>query len=204
MATPRALATRCLTRGARAEVQDHPAAAIWTFITADVMAFGLFFLLFMIERAHTPGLFSRSAALLDSRLGLLNTLILVTSGWFTVLAVQAARRGDRGGVGRYLLLAFGVGAGFAVSKVAEYAGKISHGITMLSNEFFTFYFFLTGLHFLHFLVGMGVLAMLWLRVRREAPDGPMLGWIESGGIYWHMVDLLWIMLFPLLYLLRAP
>jgi nitric oxide reductase NorE protein len=103
-----------------------------------------------------------------------------------------------------LALAVGVGSGFAVTKAFEYGAKISHGITLLSNEFFTFYFFLTGLHFFHFLVGMGVLAMLWFRAGREAPDGPLCGWIESGGIYWHMVDLLWIVLFPLLYLLRAP
>jgi nitric oxide reductase NorE protein len=192
------------TRDVRDGAREQPAAAIWTFVTADVMAFGLFFLLFMIERGHDPMLFNRSAAVLDARLGVLNTLILVTSSWFMALAVHAARSGDRAAVRRLLLLAFVIGGGFAVSKGVEYAGKISHGITLLSNEFFTFYFFLTGLHFLHFLVGMGVLALLWLRVGREAPDGPFLGWIESGGIYWHMVDLLWIMLFPLLYLLRAP
>jgi nitric oxide reductase NorE protein len=192
---------------ATANVRDVPGkepAAIWTFVTADVMAFGFFFLLFMIERSHDPVLFNHSAALLGTRLGMLNTLILVTSGWFMALAVQAARRGDRADVRRLLVLAFVVGGGFAVTKAVEYAAKISHGITMLSNEFFMFYFFLTGLHFFHFLVGMGVLAMLWLRVGREAPDGALCGWIESGGIYWHMVDLLWIMLFPLLYLLRAP
>lgn len=194
----------CATRDDPYVAQDQPAAAIWTFITADVLAFGLFFLLFMIERSHDPALFNRSAALLDVRLGMLNTLVLVTSGWFMAVAVRAARRGERVGLRRFLLLALVAGTGFAVSKIVEYTAKLSHGITMLSNEFFTFYFFLTGLHFLHFLVGMGVLTMLWLRVRREAPDGPFFGWIESGGIYWHMVDLLWIMLFPLLYLLRAP
>jgi nitric oxide reductase NorE protein len=179
-------------------------ASIWTFVTADVMAFGFFFLLFMLERSYDPGLFNQGAAQLSARLGLLNTLILITSGWFMALAVQAARAGNRGLVRSRLALAFGVGSGFAVTKAFEYGAKISHGITLLSNEFFTFYFFLTGLHFFHFLVGMGVLAMLWFRAGREAPDGLLCGWIESGGIYWHMVDLLWIVLFPLLYLLRAP
>jgi nitric oxide reductase NorE protein len=64
-----------------------------------------------------------------------------------------------------------------------------------------FYYVLTGIHFLHFMVGMAVLAMLWFKAGWEAVDGPLLGWVESGGLYWHMVDLLWIVLFPMLYLL---
>ena len=184
-----------------AGARDAP--AILTFIAADVMAFGLFFALFMIQRSHDPALFNHASQSLDVRLGVLNTLILVTSGWLVVLAVEAARRGEREPLRRFLLLAMAVGLGFAVSKSVEYSIKISHGLTMLTNDFFMFYFFLTGIHFLHYLVGMGVLAMLWFKAGREAPDGPLLGWIESGGLYWHMVDLLWIMIFPLLYLLGA-
>ena len=74
---------------------------------------------------------------------------------------------------------------------------------MLSNDFFMFYFVLTGVHFAHFLVGMVVLALLWSRTRSEAVDGPLFGWIESGALYWHMVDLLWIVIFPMLYLLGS-
>ena len=184
----------------RREAAAH-APSILTFIVADVMAFGLFFVFFMIGRREQVALFDRSAAQLNANFGMLNTLILVTSSWLVVIAVHAARRGDRRSVRTFLALAFVVGAGFALTKVIEYGDKVSHGITLLTNDFFMFYFVLTGLHFLHFLIGMGVLATLWVKAGREAVDGPLFGWIESGGLYWHMVDLLWIVLFPMLYLM---
>ena len=177
------------------------APPILTFIVADMAAFGLFFVFFMIGRREQVALFDRSATLLNASLGMLNTLILVTSSWLVVIAVHAARRGDRARARAFLALALVVGAGFALTKVIEYGEKVSHGITLLSNDFFMFYFFLTGVHFLHFVIGMGVLAMLWVKAGQEPVDGPLLGWIESGGLYWHMVDLLWIVLFPMLYLL---
>ena len=105
---------------------------------------------------------------------------------------------------RYLALTMLVGGSFAVTKVFEYWHKISAGITLLSNDFFMFYFALTGLHFLHFMVGMVVLAVCWSKSRRVPMDADYVVWIESSGCYWHMVDLLWLVLFPLLYLLRAP
>jgi nitric oxide reductase NorE protein len=184
----------------RREAAAH-APSILTFIVADVMAFGLFFVFFMIGRREQVALFDRSAAQLNANFGMLNTLILVTSSWLVVIAVHAARRGDRTSVRAFLALAFVVGGGFALTKVVEYGDKVSHGITLLTNDFFMFYFVLTGVHFLHFLIGMGVLAMLWVKAGEEAVDGPLLGWIEAGGLYWHMVDLLWIVLFPMLYLL---
>jgi len=177
------------------------APAIWTFITADVMAFGMFFVLFMRQRTVDPALFNSASMKLDVRLGVINTLILITSSWLVVLGVERARRRDRAGLLRFWAIAMAVGAGFAVTKCIEYADKFSHGVTMLTNDFFMFYFFLTGIHFLHFLVGMAALGFLWFKARVEPLDGPYLGWLESGGIYWHMVDLLWVMLFPLLYLM---
>jgi nitric oxide reductase NorE protein len=180
----------------------HQAPSILTFVIADMVIFGVFFGLFMVGRLQNLELFERSAALLDPRLGLLNTLILLTSGWQVVLAVHAARDADRRAVRRHLALATLVGAGFAVTKLAEYHDKISHGINLLTNDFFTFYFVLTGVHFLHYIVGMGVLIYLWARAGAEDVGGPLKGWIVSGGLYWHMVDLLWIVLFPMLYLQR--
>ena len=175
--------------------------SIWTFITADVLAFSLFFTLFMIERDRQVALFDQSSRLLDADLGLLNTLILITSSWLVALGVEAARHGQRHALRRYLLLAMLVGSGFAITKLIEYRAKITHGISMLTDDFFMFYFALTGIHFLHFAVGFGILLVLWWQAREQSLDGPFGGWIESGGIYWHMVDLLWIVLFPMLYLL---
>ena len=177
---------------------------VWFFIVADMSLFAVFFLLFMTERYKAPALFESSRQQLDVLLGALNTLILLTSSWLVALAVHHARAGRRAAVMRFLGLGMTVGAGFAVTKVYEYWHKIEAGITLLSNDFFMFYYALTGLHFLHFLIGMVVLAVCVAKTRRDALDGRYLVWIESSGCYWHMVDLLWLVLFPMIYLLRAP
>lgn len=177
--------------------------SILTFIFADVMVFGMLFVGFMVERLGQLELFNRSAAALNVNLGLVNTLILVTSGLFVAIAVHAAREGRAKATRNWLLTSFVVGAGFGVNKLIEYSDKLAHGVSMLTNDFFMFYYVLTGVHFLHFIGGMVVLAVLWFRASREPVDGPLFGWIESGALYWHMVDLLWIVIFPMLYLLGA-
>jgi len=178
---------------------DH---GVWLFITADVFAFAFFFLLFTWGRVGNPAVYEQSRHSLDAGIGLLNTLVLLTSSWFMVLAVEAAREGSRPRTVRNLSLAMSVGSGFAVSKVVEYTGKIQAGITMLTNEFFMYYFVFTGIHFIHFLIGMVVLAVCLHKARTQALDARYRVWIESSGCYWHMVDMLWIILFPLLYLQR--
>ncbi len=179
------------------------APGILTFIIADVTIFGVLFVAFMVERSHQVPLFNQSSSSLDVRLGLLNTLVLMTSGLFVVLAVLAAGQGRASVTRQWLLASFVVGAGFGINKLIEYGDKFAHGINLLTNDFFMFYFVLTGVHFVHFLAGMVVLALLWFRTRGEAVDGPLFGWIESGALYWHMVDLLWIVIFPMLYLLGS-
>jgi nitric oxide reductase NorE protein len=178
-------------------------SGVWIFIIADMGAFALFFLLFTVGRVGDPALYEESRQHLNATFGLLNTLILLTSSYFMVRAVEAARRADRGGVTRNLALTMLIGSGFAVSKFVEYAAKAAAGITLTTNEFFTYYFVFTGIHFLHFIVGIGALLMMLAKSRRDALDARFVTWIESVGCYWHMVDLLWIMLFPMLYLLRA-
>ena len=163
----------------------------------------MFFLLFTVGRVAQPALYEASRRALDPNLGLLNTLILLTSSWFMVRAVQAARRGERAAINRNLILAIMIGAGFAATKAFEYGEKFSHGISMLTNEFFTYYFVFTGIHFLHFMIGIGALTVCLIKARSGPLDGKFVTWIEATGCYWHMVDLLWIVLFPMLYLLRA-
>lgn len=174
---------------------------VLVFIIADMIVFCMLFAGFMIERRAQLAVFDQSAATLDVRLGVLNTLILVTSGLFVALAVHAARDGRRRAARIWLLASFGVGAGFGVTKLVEYSSKIGHGITMHTNDFYMFYYALTGAHFLHFLGGMVALATLWFLAGREPVNGRLFGLIESGALYWHMVDLLWIFIFPMLYLL---
>lgn len=175
---------------------------VWVFIMADTLTFGLFFLIFTFGRAAQPALYSESAQRLTVGIGVLNTMILLSSGWLMALAVQAARAGDRALQTRRLTLTMLVAAGFAVTKVFEYTTKVQAGITLLTNEFFMYYFVFTGIHFLHYLIGLVVLAVCLFKARREPLDDAHLVWIESSACYWHMVDLLWIHLFPLLYLQR--
>ena len=175
---------------------------VWVFVFADMMAFGLFFTLFTFGRISNPELYESSRQALNPMFGLFNTLVLLTSSWFVVLAVHAASRGSRHRVMRYLLLAIVVGGCFAVSKIYEYIEKFRAGISMLTNEFFMYYFIFTGIHFLHFLIGIVVLLVCLGKSQVQSIDQSFLKFIESCGTYWHMVDLLWIVLFPLLYLIR--
>ncbi len=184
-------------------LQQELIAGIHFFILADLLIFAALFVGFMVERAGNVELFNQSAASLNPWVGIFNTLVLVTSGLCVVLAVESARLGKALQARRWIAAAFVIGLAFGISKVVEYSDKISHGITMHSNDFFMFYYALTGAHFLHFLGGMVALAYVFWATGRAAVDGELCTSIESVGLYWHMVDLLWIFIFPLLYLLGA-
>lgn len=175
-------------------------AGVHFFILADIFVFAALFAGFMIERSRNVSLFNESANLLNPWAGIVNTLILVTSGMFIVFAVNAAHQGSVARVRRWVLMSFLVGLGFGASKLWEYNDKISHGITMMTNDFYMFYYALTGAHFLHFVGGMAALAFIWVRSGMRGRE-PEMATIESVALYWHMVDLLWIFIFPLLYLL---
>lgn len=182
-------------------IRSGQVPGVLVFIIADMIVFCMLFVGFMTERMGQTALFDQSAATLDVRMGVFNTLILVTSGLCVVLAVHAAHAGRREATRRWLLVSFLIGAGFGVTKLLEYCAKIELGITMHTNDFYMFYYALTGAHFLHFIGGMIALAVLWFMVGREPLDGRLAGLVESGALYWHMVDLLWIFIFPMLYLL---
>jgi nitric oxide reductase NorE protein len=183
------------------------APAIWIFIALDCTSFGLFFLVFMVERLGHAVLFDQSAQQLNASLGFLNACILITSSWLVAWANVAGRKGAFREAQRLLLASIGVAACFGVVKTYEYYEKFAAGITVATNEFFTFYFALTGIHFIHYLVGMILLGVL---AKGPDPFGPTdqsqahyRTWLEGGSLYWHMVDLLWIFIFSLLYLIGA-
>jgi nitric oxide reductase NorE protein len=176
-------------------------SGILVFIIADMIVFGMLFTGFMVDRSKEVAVFNQSANTLDYHLGLLNLLILVTSGLCVVFAVTAAREGRITALRNWILAAFVIGAGFGVSKAIEYGDKFAHDIGMHTNAFYMYYFALTGAHFLHFLGGMGALAFIWFYSLRHAEAPDFRGKIEAVGLYWHMVDLLWILIFPLLYVL---
>ncbi|MGQ0622064.1 MAG: cytochrome c oxidase subunit 3 [Panacagrimonas sp.] len=187
--------------GQQSAPAPQPVPGILTFVFADLTVFAMLFTGFMVDRSSRLAMFNESANTLDFRLGILNLLILVTSGICVVFAVTAAREGRVVAIRNWLLAAFVIGAGFGVSKMVEYGDKFDHGISMHTNEFYMYYFALTGAHFLHFLGGMVALAFIWFQSFRYATDGNFRSKIEAIGLYWHMVDLLWILIFPLLYVL---
>ena len=183
-------------------------AGVWVLILGDIFAFSAFFAVFLLHRAQNVALFSVSQATLDRRFGLLNTALLLTSSLFVARAVIAARAGAAAETlagrrsARLLMLALACGGGFVVSKAFEWGAKIAAGITLNTNEFYGFYYMFTGIHLLHVLVGMGVLTYLLARSRRAEPGASYAAVMEGGGAFWHMVDLIWVVLFALFYLLR--
>lgn len=175
---------------------------VWVLIMGDMLVFSIFFATYLIYRAQNVALYTRSQLSMERGFGLLNTALLLTSSWFVALAVAAARAGRKERAMRLLLGALACGIGFVVSKAFEWGGKIRHGITLNTNEFYIFYYMLTGIHLLHVLIGLTVLSYLIARSRRADPGAGYVSVMEGGGAFWHLVDLLWIVLFALLYLVR--
>ena len=187
------------------EREKSPAVedGILIFIFADMCMFALFFLTYLMERNAQAALYISSQAELNQTIGTINTLILLLSSWFVVLAVKAIKRNASRACANFLALAFLCGAAFLVSKSFEYSGKIESGFTILSNDFFMFYYIITGIHLAHVVGGMVILLILFINAKKGKYNATNVSGIESGGMYWHMVDLLWVFIFPLIYFLGA-
>ena len=176
---------------------------VWVAIGADSVICAILFLTFMEDRLKNPVLFEASRHTLNMNLGGIDTLILLTSSWSVALAIQALKRDFIERVPRYLLGGVLTGLMFVVSKSIEYFEKFAHGLTPGTNPFYMWYFTLTGIHLAHVLVGTSLLAFLWVRSRSGAFSSSHRAVPESVASFWHLVDLLWIVLFPLLYLMKA-
>ena len=178
-------------------------AGIWVFIFGDLALFAYLFLLYLHYRTGDPALFARSQRHLNIDLGVVYTLLLLTSSLFAVLAMQLIRSGNGRRAAYFVLAAMVCGVAFVGVKVGEYYTKAHSGITPNTNNFYLFYYILTGLHLTHVVVGLGVLAFAWTLARR-APNLSRLrlSLAEGSTCFWHMVDLVWLVIFPLLYLVR--
>jgi nitric oxide reductase NorE protein len=175
---------------------------VWILIIGDLILFSVFFAVFLVYRARNIAVFSASQASMGRAFGVANTALLLTSSLFVAQAVLAARSGAAHRAVRLLGFALACGGLFIVSKAFEWGGKIGKGITLNTNQFYNFYYMFTGIHLVHVLLGMGVLIYL-LRCSSRAEPGPSYNAVmEGGGAFWHLVDLLWVVLFPLFYLLR--
>jgi nitric oxide reductase NorE protein len=176
---------------------------VWVAIGADSVIFAILFASFMQARLHNAAVFEASRHTLDMNLGGVDTLILLTSSWSVALAIQALKRGLVNRVPRYLLGGVLTGLMFMTSKSVEYFEKFAQGIRPATNDFYMWYFTLTGIHLLHVVFGTSLLTYLWVRARRRAYSSVQRVVPECVASYWHLVDLLWIVIFPLLYLQRA-
>ncbi len=175
---------------------------IWLFILGDMVIYGLFFLFFAHARSQDPGLFAESQLALSPGFGVVNTLILLTSSWFVVRGIRAAQANQAGAAGRWFIWALACGIAFCASKAIEYTLKINAGVVITTNAFFMYYYVLTAFHLIHVLIGMPVLYFMWRAVQRPMGSTLPVSGLESGASFWHLVDLLWILIFPLLYLMR--
>ena len=173
---------------------------IWVMVLGDLVIFGSYFIIFMIYRAMAPQEFLTSQQHLNVTVGVLNTLVLLTSSWFVARGVQTAREGEPDRALRLTYLGGCFGLLFMAVKGYEWSIKIAQGYTFNSNQFFSFYYMLTGVHLFHVALGLLILGVITRELRN--PRRRRMPIIESGGIYWHMVDLLWIVIFAIFYVLR--
>ncbi|MEE1671553.1 cytochrome c oxidase subunit 3 [Streptomyces sp. WAC07094] len=170
---------------------------LWVFLLGDMIMFSVFFGFIAVLHGRYPRMFRASQQALHPDLGLLNTLLLLTASALVARGLRQLR-GSR--PARTLPWALLCALGFAAVKGSEYALVIHAGHTPSSNDFFMYYFVFTGIHLAHLAIGTGALTVLIVLSRRPALSRGQLLAAEGAAAYWHMVDLLWLVLFPLFYL----
>ncbi len=197
---------------------------MWVFLATEILMFSGLFLAYFIVRAFYPEMVLGSHELLSKTMGGINTVVLLTSSFTMAMAVRSAQVGDTPGIVRNLYMTIGCALIFMVVKYFEYTGKFSHGIfpgkyfdyeaasayaaehghqlVGMPHIFFGVYFTMTGLHGVHVLAGIGVLTWVLMRAKKGHFGPQYFTPVENVGLYWHIVDLVWIFLFPLLYLVK--
>lgn len=200
--------------------QQHRAATLgmWAFLATEVLFFGGLFTGYAVYRALYPETYMAASHKLDLWLGTINTAILLTSSLTMALAVRSAQRSDSRNLRRFLLATMLLGAAFLGIKAWEYLHKFQEnlvpgpafsGAELIkagaeygpARIFFSFYFAMTGCHAVHMLIGLGLLGMLFTQAGRGRFSSNYSTPVENIGLYWHFVDIIWVYLFPLLYLI---
>lgn len=201
--------------------RDTVTLGMWVFLVQEIMFFGGLFLGFMYYRSMYTEAFNAASRHLDIQWGTINTVVLIGSSLTMALAVGKAQRGNRSGVIGWMLATGGLGLTFLGIKAVEYTAKWQHGLvpgrSFLSGDhhgvddllgfagnaelFYGFYFVMTGMHALHMVIGMGLMAWVISETMKGKVTENRHGIVENFGLYWHFVDIVWIFLFPFLYLL---
>ena len=198
------------------DLEDQKTAStlgMWVFLVTEVLFFGGLFTAYVIYRATYRSAFEGASNLLDIKLGAFNTAVLILSSLTMALAVWASAQGKKKLLILFLVLTIVLGAVFLGVKVIEYEQKfahhevpgphfvVPHGLPRQTEMFFSLYFCMTGLHALHMIIGIGLLTWLVVKARKGAFSPRYNTPVDMVGLYWHFVDIVWIFLFPLLYLL---
>ncbi|MDI3337622.1 cytochrome c oxidase subunit 3 [Defluviimonas aestuarii] len=167
---------------------------IWVLIVSELLVFGAGLAAFLAVRLTDPVGFAEAQDHLHRTGAGINTIVLVTSGWLAALGAQATETGRIGRARACLAAAAALGLVFLAVKWVEYVDKAAQGIGVETHPFFTFYYLITGFHAAHVAAGVIVLALVAARAHPRE--------VEAGAAFWHMVDLVWILVFPVIYLLR--
>lgn len=175
---------------------------VWILLFGEMSFFSLLFASFLYYRGFDPAGFAESQTELSQRVGLANTLILLTSSLFVAKGVHAIREARTDIAPRFFLFGIAMALSFILLKGFEYYELFDRGIAVNSHAFFSFYFGLTVLHLGHVVIGTILLGLIANASRRPLSKPVHLAMIESGACFWHMVDLLWIIIFALLYLVE--
>jgi cytochrome c oxidase subunit 3 len=193
---------------------DSSKLGMWLFLVTEVLFFGGLFVAYIVYRAWNPELFYMSAKELSTMMGAINTIVLIGSSLTIALAVRAAQLNQHANISKYLIVTILLACVFLVIKYFEYTSKFAVGI--LPGEFYTFegidhpgapiffsiYYMMTGLHGIHVIIGIGLMVWLLFKTRQGAFTSAYYTPVEVTALYWHLVDLIWIFLFPLLYLIE--
>jgi cytochrome c oxidase subunit 3 len=188
---------------------------MWVFLVTEIMFFGGMFMAYILYRILYPEAWMLGSNHLNVTMGALNTAVLICSSLTMVLAVRAAQTSNRGGQILNLILTIVFGSVFLVVKYFEYKEKFDHHLVpgasfdatlpqaAQQQLFFSIYFMMTGIHALHMVVGIGIMLVILAMAIRGRFSSSYYTPVEVSGLYWHFVDIVWIFLFPLLYLLGA-
>lgn len=176
--------------------------AMWLFILMELTVFAIFFISFAVMQGLFPEMFGAGKASLHPVAGMICTLTLITSSYFVAMAGIRLKQGDHHYCGLLLAAALVAAAVYLLTKFWEYSELIGAGYHLSTNSFYTLYFFITFFHLMHVVLGMVILGYMFHRARQGAYATTEHSGFESGASYWHMVDLVWIILFPIIYVIH--
>ncbi|MEH6443490.1 MAG: cytochrome c oxidase subunit 3 family protein [Oceanospirillaceae bacterium] len=176
--------------------------AMWAFIAMELSVFAIFFIGFAVTQRLNVEMFNFGRASLNMSVGLFCTLSLIISSYFVALAVKSVKEANNLRAMRMLILSLLTASAYLVLKLSEYTALAQLGYGLSSNSFYTLYFFITGFHFMHVLLGMIILTYMAIKAKNKRYLADDCSGFEAGAAYWHMIDLVWVIIFFLIYIIH--